>query len=320
MKIDLGVHVDGFIAVVAHTAVVGNDSNMTPEQLETRNNVISAAYTAAEVAVRLMKPGNTNNMVTQAIKQVADSFDVRPISGTLMHQMKQFVIDGNKMILLRDEPEQKIDACTFEVGEVYAIDIAMSSGEGKPVEKGNRTTVFKRAVDKKYSLKNKSSRQFFNEVNKRFPTLPFSIRSLPDEKGARMGIRECVTHELLVPYPVLNERRDDFVAHVKVTVLLLPSGNTAQITGLAPLTYIQALQSQNTGKGEPVAVEADLDKKLSASLPVGLTLSRVLQDKKSVTLPENIIELLNQSPVESKKKAKKSAAAKKAAAKAEEGK
>jgi curved DNA binding protein len=316
----LGVHIDGFISVVAHTHVVGSaDAVLTADQILTRNNVISAAYTAAEVAVRLLKPGNTNTMVTQAIRQVADAYDVRPISGTLMHQMKQFVIDGNKMILLKEEPEQKVESCTFESGEVYAIDIAMSSGEGKPKETGHRTTVFKRAVDKKYSLKNKSSRSFFNDVNKKFPTLPFSVRCLPDEKAARMGIRECVTHELLLAYPVLNEKRGDFVAHVKVTVLILPSGNTAQITGLPPLTYLQAVQQQNAKEsGDTTAASADIDKKLSASFPIGLTLSRVLQETKSVALPETIMELLNQTPMESKKKSKK--AKKSGSAKAEEGK
>ena len=37
--------------------------------------------------------------------------DVRPVSGTLMHQMKQFVVDGSKMIQLRDDSssgEQKV--------------------------------------------------------------------------------------------------------------------------------------------------------------------------------------------------------------------
>ena len=52
--------------------------------------------------------GNTNTQVTAAIKQVADMYDVRPISGTLMHQMKQYVIDGKKMILLKElEPDQQ---------------------------------------------------------------------------------------------------------------------------------------------------------------------------------------------------------------------
>jgi curved DNA binding protein len=296
--------VDGFIAVVAHTVLVGAAAGaLSPEQVALRDNCISAAYTAAEVAVRLLKPGHTNHQVTAGIKKVADAFGVNPIAGTVMHQMKQFIIDANKMILLKDEPDQKIDACTFESGEVYAIDIAMSTGEGKPKETGNRTTVFKRQVDKKYSLKNQSSRKFFNDVNKRFPTMPFSIRSFSDETSARMGVRECVTHELLLPYPVLNEKKGDFVAHVKVTVLLLPSGNSAQITGLAPTTYVATLPAE---EASAAAV------KLSASLPVGMTLAQQLQNTKNIALPEDVQELLSQLPVESKKKVKK--AAKKAAA------
>lgn len=175
----------------------------------------------------------------------------------------------------------------------------MSSGEGKPRESGNRTTVFKRAVEKKYSLKSKTSRSFFNEVNKRFPTLPFTIRSFPDEVSARMGVRECVMHELLAAYPVLVDRKEDVIAHVKVTVLLLPSGNTAQITGLAPYTFATT---------EPT--------KLSASMPIGLQLATALAARGGV-MPEDVMELLSQQPVESKKKAKKAAAKKAAAATAE---
>jgi curved DNA binding protein len=349
VKIDLGVHVDGFIAVVAHSYIVPGvhpTTAISAADAAKRDNVISAAYTAAEVAVRLMKAGNTNAMVTAAIKQVSDSFDVRPISGTLMHQMKQFVIDANKMILLREEPEQKVDACTFEAGEVYAIDIAMSSGEGKPRETGARTTIFKRAVEKKYALKNKSSRQFFNDVNKRFPTMPFSIRSFPDEKAARMGVRECVTHELLLPYPVLNERKDDFVAHVKVTVLILPSGNTAQVTGLPPSTYVNLVTgTSSTTVVEPppapavgtesaaAAVELltpppapasleGLSTKLSAAFPVAAALFSDLQARRPGTaVPAGLVPLLQTTPIESKKKAKKSSAAnKKAAAAAAEAK
>ena len=41
----------------------------------------------------------------------------------------------------------------------------MTSGEGKPREVDTRTTVFKRVVDKQYSLRIKGSRVFFNEVS-----------------------------------------------------------------------------------------------------------------------------------------------------------
>ena len=36
---------------------------------------------------------------------------------------------------------------------MYAIDVAMTSGDGKPKEQGSRTTVLKRLVDMKYGLK-----------------------------------------------------------------------------------------------------------------------------------------------------------------------
>lgn len=41
----------------------------------------------------------------------------------------RYVIDGKKLILLREEGDQKVEACTFEQFEVYSIDVAMSSGD-----------------------------------------------------------------------------------------------------------------------------------------------------------------------------------------------
>ena len=235
VKIDLGVHVDGYMAVAAHTVIVGHKPSETSPITDDTADVFAAAWTAAEVATRLIKNGNTNAQVTAAVKKVADHYGVRAITGTLMHQMKRYVIDGTKMILLREDPEQaKVDPCTFETYEVYAVDVAMSTGEGKPRELGqHRTTVFKRMVDQKYSLKVKASRMLFNEITKKYPALPFTLRGFEDEKGAKLGIRECVNHNLLQPYQVLHERSGDKIAHVKFTVLIMKD-RTVQVTGLKP--------------------------------------------------------------------------------------
>jgi curved DNA binding protein len=231
VKIDLGCHIDGYIAVAAHTVEVGYVANPSAPVTGIKADLWHCAYHCAEVATRMMRPGNKNGQITEAMKKICEAFGVQSITGTLMHQMKRYVIDGNKMVLLREEPEHKVDQCTFEANEVYAIDIAVSSGEGKPRELDARTTVFKRVVDQTYALRIKGSRQFFNEVNKRFPTLPFSIRSFSDERNARLGIRECVAHNLLVAYPVLYERTGDLMVHIKVTVLIMPNGNI-KITGV----------------------------------------------------------------------------------------
>ena len=109
----------------------------------------------------------------------------------------------------------------------------MTTGEGKPAPGEARTSVYKRAADQSYQLKRKFSRQVLGQVNKRFPTYPFSIRALEDleESQARSGILECVTNKLLDSYPVLYEKAGAHVAHFKFTVLVLPSG-PEKITGL----------------------------------------------------------------------------------------
>lgn len=147
----------------------------------------------------------------------------------LLHR-RRFVIDGSNVILQVEDADNKADEFEFTVGDAFTLDICFSSGDGKARETGKRTTVFKRAVDEKYALRMKASRNVINEVSRRFPTLPFTIRDLEDEKQARMGVVECVKHDLLHPYPVLYEKADAHVGHFKATVLILPSG-TVKVTG-----------------------------------------------------------------------------------------
>src|SRR5690606_1826915 len=61
--------------------------------------------------------------------------------------------------------------------------------------------------------------------------MAFTLRSFEDETKARMGVVECASHDLFKPFPVLFEKENEFVAHFKCTVLLMPSG-LHRITGI----------------------------------------------------------------------------------------
>ena len=50
----------------------------------------------------------------------------------MSHQVKQFVIDANKCVLNKPTPEAKVEPGTFEENEAWAIDVVLSTGEGKP--------------------------------------------------------------------------------------------------------------------------------------------------------------------------------------------
>ena len=53
---DLAVHIDGFIAAIAHTLVVG--CSASDPVTDRRADVINAAHLCSEAALRLVKAGN----------------------------------------------------------------------------------------------------------------------------------------------------------------------------------------------------------------------------------------------------------------------
>lgn len=69
-----------------------------------------------------------------------------------------------------------------------------------------------------------------NQVGKEHGQMPFNLRTFDDEKKARMGVMECVSHKLVAPYPVLWEKSGELVAQFKYTVLVMPNG-PQRITG-----------------------------------------------------------------------------------------
>eukprot|EP01115_Flamella_aegyptia_P006464 TRINITY_DN27093_c0_g1_i1.p1 TRINITY_DN27093_c0_g1~~TRINITY_DN27093_c0_g1_i1.p1 ORF type:complete len:393 (+),score=205.52 TRINITY_DN27093_c0_g1_i1:74-1252(+) len=224
VKVDLGVQIDGFISMAAHTIVAG-----TAGATGRKADVILAAHYAAEAAHRLIKPGKKNSDVTAAIAKIAEQYKVSPLEGVLSHQLKRYIVDGNNVIINKESLENKVEEFEFEENQVYCVDILMSSGEGKAKELETKTTVYKRAVDREYNLKMKASRYVFNEINQRFPTFPFTLRALDENRG-RLGITEMLKHELLYSYPVLFEKSGEFIAQIKFTVMITPTA-TVRLNG-----------------------------------------------------------------------------------------
>jgi curved DNA binding protein len=235
-KIDLGVHIDGFIATEATTVAVQSDTGAAVSGRAA--DVISAAATALEAALRLIRPGRKISDVAEPLQKVVEAYGCQMVEGVLSHQMKQFVIDANKCVLHRPSPEAKVEDGEFEENEVYAVDIVVSTGEGKTrVLDEKETAVYKRALEEQYKLKMKASRTLFSEVNKRFPTMPFALRAL-EAQQARFGLVECLNHGLLHPYPVLHEKTGELVAQFKATVLLMPNGSD-RVTNAAPTQKLE---------------------------------------------------------------------------------
>lgn len=261
VTIQMGAHIDGYSALASQTVVVKESKDNDPPALTGRAaDVVLAAYTAAEAVLRLMRPGNSNVQISDVITKVANEFEVEPLEGVLSHQMKRYVIDGSKVILNRQTLESKAEPWDFEDNEVYNLDVVMSTGEGKAIQRNTRATVYKRQVDVDYQLKMKTSRQVFSEINKSHPTMPFTLRALTDPRKSRMAMTEMLKHSLVTAYPVLYEKDDAIVARCSMTVLVTPN-NTSVLTK----SHMPTVQSDKEIKDEEIiallAISMDKKKK-----------------------------------------------------------
>ncbi|GMR48118.1 hypothetical protein PMAYCL1PPCAC_18313, partial [Pristionchus mayeri] len=231
VKIDLGAHVDGFIATAAHSVVVGASAENKVD--EKKSNLLKGAYDALEIAIRSLRPGTKNMDITTNIGKVAEQYGVKAIENMVSHQLERNKIDGEKQIVQNpgEKLKSEVEKSTVEVHEVYAVDVLFTTGEGKARDLDTRTTVFKKSDEVVYQLKMKASRVFLSDAVAKSGSMPFTLRAFEDEVRAKMGVVECERHGLMRPYQVLYEKEGEYVAQFKATVLVLPNG-LLKIAGL----------------------------------------------------------------------------------------
>ncbi|KAG0219054.1 peptidase M24, structural domain-containing protein [Mortierella sp. GBAus27b] len=237
VKIELGAHIDGYIATSAHTVVINPNPSAPVEGPAA--DVVCAAYYAAEAALRLMKIGNSNVQVQEAIAEAAGLFNCSPVKGTASNEIKRYVVATEKTILsVPDDENQPVREFIFVANEAYTLNILISSGDGASKEGAYRPTIFARNVHQNYNLKLRASRAAFNQISEQFGVFPFSTRALEDKRH-RLGVTELASHNLLTPYPVMFTRGSAKVAQFKMTVLISANGTT-RITPALALPYVHS--------------------------------------------------------------------------------
>jgi methionine aminopeptidase len=83
VKIHIGAHIDGFAAISAETLVVG--ATESDPVTGRRADVLQAAWHAAQVAMRLVKVGNKNWAITDAVNKGATAWKCHQVEGMYMY-------------------------------------------------------------------------------------------------------------------------------------------------------------------------------------------------------------------------------------------
>lgn len=237
-KIDLGVHLDGFPAVLAHTIVVGGAKTEEDQRL------LSAGFNGLQTLLKSVGPGKVNHDATANLCKVLEDYKVSPLEGVLSHELGKYALNGEFCISGSESVEHRVKKHEMKVNEIYALDVIVSANpkEGKTKQSELRTTCFKRNIDETYDLKTKMARSFLNDIKTNCHDFGFSISFLKNQLEARVGSSECLKTGHLEPYPVIQEKSGANVAHFKWTVaisnkrLILIAGRTELEFEMVPVS------------------------------------------------------------------------------------
>ena len=213
VKIDLGVHVDGYIADTA-TTICFNYEHMVLKQ---------ATDEALEEALKLVEAGVKVSDIGSTVQGVIERYGLKPIRNLTGHGL------GRYQIHIPGESIPNVKTLTgyrMEEGELYAIEPFATTKEGKGQVTGDGEEYIFRVVKGKLP-KDREKRRLMEAIRSNFRSLPFSLRGAAALSGAenfQAVFKRLVKERYIAGYEVLVEAGQQPVAQTEHTVLVKRGG------------------------------------------------------------------------------------------------
>lgn len=214
VKIDLGVHIEGYIVDTAFSV------NFSEE--ESLENIIQATEVALDAAKMMVKPKTNTRDIGKKIEEIVKGFKYNPIRELGGHQIERWTVHGKKQ--LPELGSQGGDI--METGEVFSIEIFASTGEGS-VHNTQYSYIYEiNPYAGRVPLRRKTSKQLLGFINKNYKTLPFAGRWLAKEfrLGVAFGLQELIQQGKLQVHYVLAAKKGVKVAQIEETILITEDG------------------------------------------------------------------------------------------------
>jgi len=212
VKVDIGVHVDGYVTDTAVTIC------FNPEH----ESLAETAERAVKVAIDNISPGMPTSKLGTIIEKTIKSRGFKPISNLTGHQVGRYLVHAGTSI----PNVSQLSSSKIMLGEVYAIEpfVTIPNAVGR-VEDGEEVTIFR--FFKSKSLKNPYAKKLLKYIEENFRTLPFTERWLhnvvPNE-NYREAFRELLSSKAITGYPIFIEISRKPVAQAEHTVLMVEDG------------------------------------------------------------------------------------------------
>ncbi len=203
-KLDIGVHINGFIADTALSVNLGFDDDL-----------LKASKEALSEALKIVRPGVTLGEIGKRIQDTINSFDLLPVRNLSGHGLGRFIIHDKPSIpniATNDNTELK-------EGMVIAIEPFATNGRGEIYESSN-PSVFSMIQAK--PSRSMITRQVFKEIIN-YNGLPFTTRWLTRKFGegkTRFAIRELLQNNSIIAHPPLLEVGGGIVSQHEHSVIV----------------------------------------------------------------------------------------------------
>ena len=212
VKVDIGVHVDGYLTDTAVTIC------FNPEY----KSLVDTAEQALKTAINSIHPEMSTSKLGAIIEKTIKSRGFKPISNLTGHQVGRYLVHAGTSL----PNVAQLSFSKIKLGEVYAIEpfVTLPDAVGR-VEDGEEATIFRFLKSK--SLKNPYAKQLLKHIEENFRTLPFAERWLQGivPKGHyREAFRELLSSKALMGYPIFVEVSRKPVAQAEHTVLIVEDG------------------------------------------------------------------------------------------------
>ena len=205
INIDIGVHVDGWLA----DSAVTTDLSGNPELAE-------APGEALEAALDVIEPGVETGEIGAVIEETIDGYGYNPVVNLTGHGLGHWEQHTAPNI-----PNRAVSqGVELGVGDVVAVEPFATDGGGK-VREGSDEEIF--ALEREGSVRNRAARQALDQITEEFRTLPFATRWL-DGSRPEMALRRLQRQDIVHGYPVLKEEDGRLVSQKEHTVIVTGDG------------------------------------------------------------------------------------------------
>jgi methionyl aminopeptidase len=202
VKLDVGVHVDGYIADAAITV-----------DLSGHDKLVEASRAALDAAIEIIKPGVSTAEIGKVIEEAINGYGYKPVSNLTGHGLSRY--------LAHDEPAVPNKAMEKGVilkeGDVIAIEPFATDGSGRICE-GPVNEIYGLSAPRPVRLA--AARALLKEIQESYRTLPFARRWLKGDR-TEFALMQLLRSKALHRYPLLWEVEGALVSQAEHTVIIL---------------------------------------------------------------------------------------------------